>query len=309
MAHRTLRRSMFAAYCAAALSCTPAVAGQSAEDPLLRYNALVNAYSHGDPGTIEAILGWNDKQIADVLSRLDKPAETFHPSSLEWYKAAGMLHTDAALRLLDEDETAAGNQLETGLMLLRTGIDHHVPGLEPFASRWCLAVSRVLRDRMRPQPAERFLAKSRERLPADPVVLFESGTPAEELATHYAFQTDLGMTDAMKRRSIEGIVERLIQRRKEHLGEAAHWLGLAIDAQSTEMARLHLARVRMLLGDDAEAARLLAGVEPSSDPLVAYIAALFAAAVHEREGRLEDAAAASAARWRGIRARTRRRSG
>ncbi|OFW10597.1 MAG: hypothetical protein A3H96_25820 [Acidobacteria bacterium RIFCSPLOWO2_02_FULL_67_36] len=288
-----MRRSVVAFSCATFLYVPVCAAqGAAADDLLRRYRALVDAYAEHDKSAVRELLQWNDKQIVTVLTRLDTPGDPLRPWSARRYKAAIMLHTDAALQLFDANEETMQHQLDAAVALAARAQQNDAGDVGEFASRWSIAVSRLLRDRLRPRTAERFLGEIRKALPDDAGVLFESGTLAEELATAYAFEIDLAMTDAMRRRTVETIVERVLQRRKERLETAARWLEEALAVQATESARLHLGRVRMLLGEDAEALRVFGNLESSEDPGVAYLAPLFTAAVHERQGHLDEAAAA-----------------
>ena len=119
----------------------------------------------------------------------------------------------------------------------------------------------------------------------------ESGLLAESVATIYALSQPIrGRSWAL---SDSQLLRQILVRRQGWLSDASSWLGraVALDPGHDE-ASLHLGRVRALLFADDEALRTLGGVlERAQSSDHAYLAALFIAAVHDRQNRVEDAAA------------------
>ena len=89
------------------------------------------------------------------------------------FKAAAMLHTDAAMSRLEADEPAAVFHLQLASRLLVTG----GPALRGFARIWYLTAWRSLRDRARLFVAEALLARGRQHLPGDGVVSTRAESP------------------------------------------------------------------------------------------------------------------------------------
>jgi tetratricopeptide (TPR) repeat protein len=206
-----------------------------------------------------------------------------------------MLHTDAALRVLD-DEARGRVQLTVAGQLLRMGGE----GLHSFARTWYVTVSRALRDRTRLSLAEGLLERARKHLPGDPIVLYESGVLEEQIATFSAFITETvteipvprspGGGQVLGQMSGTGTNRNVVEWRRT-LGNAAEWLRNALEAHPTsELAQLHLGRVQGLRGNYDEAAKLLQPLAASTtDTETAYLATMFLGALHERRGRHNDA--------------------
>jgi predicted Zn-dependent protease len=89
-------------------------------------------------------------------------------------------------------------------------------------------------------------------------------------------------------------VRRATDRRHAWLNDASAWLGRAADLDpGDDDVLLHLGRVRALRFEDAAALRALETVlERTRSVEAAYLAAMFMGAVHDRQDRLDEAAAA-----------------
>jgi tetratricopeptide (TPR) repeat protein len=209
-----------------------------------------------------------------------------------------MLHSDGALELLGKDkEDRALEHFMFADLLLRKA-EH--TGISLFGGRWFVAVSRHLRNSSPLHIVERFLELGRNRYPKNASIWYESGTFQELLAGRPSLQrlpASSRDAESLSRLRVEVAVRDMVQRRDKHLDAAAGLLraSIAIDPSIAE-ARLHLGRVVMLQRSDRDALTTFntLATDPGS-PLVAYLASLFAGAVHERQGRLEQAADAYAA--------------
>jgi tetratricopeptide (TPR) repeat protein len=139
---------------------------------------------------------------------------------------------------------------------------------------------------------ERLLARGREFFPESAVILYESGTLAEWMAT------DLAMAGAQVHFSRNGAVrfdlEAVLRSRHGRLLDAVGWLRQAavVDA-GNDLLLAHLGRALALLSEDGEAARILTEVrDRTTDDATAYMAGVFLGGLRERQGALSEAAAA-----------------
>jgi tetratricopeptide (TPR) repeat protein len=264
---------------------------------LRRYHDLVVDYRRGAADVADRVLGWDAKRLGRVLASIDGVSDETRPWVTVRFKAAAMMHTDAALRLLDRGEVdAAPLHIDAASRLLEKA------GLEarPFAARWYQASARLLRDRGLFPRAEQFLETARVRLPRDSTVLYESATLQELLATNtvlpnIVYLPDLkapppspqtSTLDSTVRVTREDI-DDLKRRRAGQLNRAAGWLRESLAADGSNMrARLHLGRVQSLRNQGDDALKLLRQASESQDPAIGYLALLFTGAVHEREGLL-----------------------
>ena len=155
---------------------------ERASDALKRYHALVDGYRSGDDGTVRAILEWDLKRLDEVITIAQTTADPLAPWPDERFKAAAMLHTDAAVYMLNSDRLGFAVHLDMASRLFaKAG-----PQLQPFARLWYSIVARVLRGQARFIDAEVLLERGRQRLPRDGLVLYETGVFKEEIATFIA---------------------------------------------------------------------------------------------------------------------------
>lgn len=278
------------------------------QSELATYHAFVRAYQNGSAESLDDLSRWDDKRLRRVLGAIDSKEDDLRPWGAGRFKAAAMMHVDAAVQLLNRAENdAALMQLETGVRFLQKGGS----ALRPYAGRWYQGVARLLRGRSFPMMAGRLLETARAWLPHDPTVLEESGTLEELLATDSPLPAVIAAPGFGPRMPRGGVataarlttkdVEEARARRAAHLAEAAEWLLESLDADpSRELARLHLGRVESLREQYESALTLLAPVAASRDAATAYLACLFAGAAQERQGQFDAAAAAyrtAAGRW------------
>ncbi|MEO8522254.1 MAG: tetratricopeptide repeat protein [Acidobacteriota bacterium] len=278
------------------------------QSELATYHAFVRAYQEGSAESLDDLSRWDDKRLRRVLGAIDSKDDDLRPWGANRFKAAAIMHVDAAVRLLNRAENdAALMQLETGVRLLQKG----GPALRPYAGRWYQGVARLLRGRSLPMMTGQLLETARAWLPHDPTVLEESGMLEELLATDSSLPAVFvapGFGATMSRGGVATAarlttkdIEEARALRAEHLAKAAGWLRESLDAApSRELARLHLGRVQSLREQYESALTLLAPVAASGDAATAYLACLFTGVVHERQGQFDAAAAAyrtAAERW------------
>ena len=287
----------------AAAQVLPEIARSSLQAQLWEYRDFIADYRRSGVHALERILLWDKKQMDRVLGAMNTDADEIRPWEAVFLRAGAMLHTDAALRLLQRAETeqALLHVDAAGQLLQKAGSDS-----DAYAGRWSLAVARLLRAFDKLPEAERFLEASRRRWPLNPAVLFESGALEEVLAGDVSVPVVIELTDrggppqAIPPRATGATVplnrqdvDELRRRRAGHLERAARWFQQALDGDPSHAdARLRLGRVQTLRNEHAAALKLLQEAAASEDRDLAYLARLFSAALHERQERLDEAAAA-----------------
>lgn len=264
-----------------------------ASDDLERYHAMLVAYREGNvAGSVRPMLEMGVQRLTRALSFVNRRGIDPHaPWEPRLYGLAAMLHTDAAL--LAADGSVEGDpytQFQIAADLLALGATCAPDSIRPLVPRWYVTLSRYLRDRNAFAVSAVLLDLARARLKDDASVFTESGLLAESLATIHALSMP---TDASWRsgdaRTIVGLAT---SRRRAWLANAVTWFGQAaeLDPDNGENL-LHLGRVRALRLEDDRALRSLnASLDKASSTERAYLAAIFIAAVHDRQGRLDEAA-------------------
>ena len=265
---------------------------------LKRYHVLIDAYRDGDDKAVTEIIAWERKRLTDVVNSAQTPADVLRRWDQDRFKAAAMLHTDAAIRAIESDDTLAAFQLQLASQLLFTG----GPDVRPFARTWYVTVTRVLRDRARPLVAEALLERARQHLPGDAVVLYESAVLQELIATFSAFVTEtivpsrpFADSPAQDIRNLDNTraaqEDRRLKSWRAATDNAARWLNDALKADpASELAQLHLGRVNVLRGNHEDASRLLQRlIASAADVNISYLASMFLGAMHDRRGHYDDA--------------------
>ena len=264
---------------------------------LKRYHVLIDAYRDGDDKAVTEIIAWERKRLTDVVNSAQTPADVLRRWDQDRFKAAAMLHTDAAIRAIESDDTLAAFQLQLASQLLFTG----GPDVRPFARTWYVTVTRVLRDRARPLVAEALLERARQHLPGDAVVLYESAVLQELIATFSAFVTEtivpsrlFADSPAQDIRNLDNTraaqEDRRLKSWRAATDNAARWLNDALKADpASELAQLHLGRVNVLRGNHEDASRLQRLIASAADVNISYLASMFLGAMHDRRGHYDDA--------------------
>ena len=289
------------------LASLPVNAGQDPEaggerrrvqGELKRYHGIINAYREGKDDAVDEILDWDPERLKRIVAAAQSSDDVFRPWDAPRTRAATMLHTDAAMRLMDREPDRVSFQLEMAAQLVQMA----GPDLHPFARTWYIAVSRSLRDRALLFVDEGFLERGRKHLPGDPTVLYESGVLQEQIATFAAFITETLVStpppfsrgpgaNLTSMGSFSGSeATRNIQERTRALDRAYGWLRDSIRADAaSELAQLHIGRVQVLRGNDAEGVKFLERLTSSADTDSAYLATIFIGAMHQRRGRHDQA--------------------
>ena len=262
------------------------------------YHDLILDYRRASAGVVERLLAWDTRRFSRVLSAIEGTDDPWDPIR---FKAAAMVHTDAALQLVEraDPDTALFHLDVAGQLLEKGGAE-----LRPYAARWTQAAARLLQQPGSSPLAERFLESARTRLPNDPTVLYESGMLHERMAGDsvlptivYAPELRVGRAptpireDRSNRQITRDDVDTMKRRRTKNLNQAAIFLRQSLAADDSNMlARLHLGRVESLRGRHDDALALLQQSAAAQDPATSYLGLLFIAALHERQGALGAAA-------------------
>ena len=271
---------------------------ERAKRDLKLYHGLILDYRAGRNAAVQELSSWEQGRILSVLPLIETADDDVRPWEKVRFKAAAMMHTDAALLLIDSAEPsgAALAQLDAASRVLaKAG-----PDIREYTIGWHVAVARFLRDRDHLAFAEQLLAVARERLPDSPALLYETGTLQELLATDTSLPRATPSRQVLPLRddtSVEAagpvtaeMVRRLERRRVLYLNASARWLRESIDRDpSSAPAHLHLGRVQALRNETADALRWLQQARASGDGDTAYLAALFIGALYERQQRVEEA--------------------
>jgi tetratricopeptide (TPR) repeat protein len=267
---------------------------------LRQYHGFIDDYRRGNAGVLEHLRLWDRKRMHRVLAAVETARDQRRPWGTLRFKAAVMLHTDVALDLMERSETeTALLHLDAASQLLKKA----GPQVLDHVGRWYQSVVGRMRSRNWLPVAERFLESGRARWPHDPIVLFESGTLQELFAGDTSLPTVVNVADPRTMNSTGMMrsepptapltaraVDDIKRHRLSRLGKAAGWLQEALKRDpSNEQAALHLGRVQMLLNRHASALESLGQASRSGNPAVAYLGLLFTAALHERQGRQDDA--------------------
>ncbi len=257
------------------------------KNDLKRYHALVTTYCAGDDTVLSDVLPYDWQRLRDMVDAIDSKYDANRPWGDRLLRCGALLQTAAALKFVDEGVPEAFSfHLELATRHFRKGSE----ALRPFASRWFYAIARLFRSRYELGAAEQMLEMGREQLPGDALILYDSGTLAEMRAT----QWQLGPSTVHVRSLTDTApLSRVADNRRSRVEQAAAWLRESVAKGPTELSRLHLGRVLMMRNEDTQALQVLQALRSdTTDRAVAYLALMFAGAVHERSRRLDDAARA-----------------
>ena len=93
------------------------VAGQTPErvrleEILTAYHALLDAYQQGDNKSVVEIGTWEQKRVMEAIGSVHTAGDIVREWDQGHFKAAAMLHTDAAMEKLEADEPQAAFHLQ-----------------------------------------------------------------------------------------------------------------------------------------------------------------------------------------------------
>lgn len=240
------------------------------------YRALVKRYRDQGPDAVSLVMAMGP---APALAA----ADSAQPWPADELRGALMLHTDAAIRLLNERHGAdATAHLDAAVRLL--GSADRQAASRRFVRQWFDTVRGYARASGAAALDLELANAERLRAPAtDAYAAFERGRQAELGASLAGPLSSSGDRKRVKNLAADAI-QLLTTAAREY--EAA----LAADPAFPE-AQLHLGRVRLLLQESAAAIPLLDKAAGASDGQVAYLALLFSGAAAEQQDRFGDAEA------------------
>jgi tetratricopeptide (TPR) repeat protein len=263
-------------------------------DTFRAYRARVDSYRTGtDAGDGPDGSGGDD--LPGLIDRAVNPVNGWTSVELE---AAAMLHTDVCLRLVKTERTSdAQVQLDAAGTLMRAAVARDAAQID-YAVRWRDTVSGLLEAY-----GARDLAKS---LDSSGHEWWPQSKAESEARTAF--------TDGLTHEIRAAVAGRLSGPPPTHpfvippdatsalrLAAGDYERALEIDPRLVEAA-LHLGRVVILLGRDADGVPRLRDASTAADSAVRYLALMFLGAVNERGRRLDAAIdqyrqASEAFRW------------
>jgi tetratricopeptide (TPR) repeat protein len=257
---------------------------------LNQYHGMVAVYRQGNDEVARELLTWDETRLAKAIAGIDSDKDPNRPWGDEFLRSGSLLQTAAALECL---RTLSGDRMMLHFNLAAEQLRRGSAALAPFASRWYYAVSRFLRSQNQLTVAEQILETARKNLPSDPLVLYESATIEELRATEWQSARMRVRPGSGSSFRDANVLDDILKDRASRLQNARDWLRQSVATTPTTASRLHFGRVLMMRKEDDEALLQLDGVRrETSDRASQYLAHLFIAAVHERKGRLDEAARA-----------------
>jgi tetratricopeptide (TPR) repeat protein len=253
----------------------PAMAAAEA-DP---YREAVRRYRLSPNDGVERMLALPDAARQAAIERV-----LSDPAAWPWedVAAAAMMHTDAGLYFLSQKEPGMPQLVDAERLL--AGALVTMPGHDAFVRRWFTTVQSIV-DRLGDGTSAKWFAqKYKDRFKDIPqrgraLEAYHRGVFAEfDGCQKGEFLTITGLTE-----SGGNLVQRYFVPAARELTSA-----LALAPELLEAA-LHLGRIRMLEGREAEASALFERASASKSPAVSYLAALFMGAYAERASRWDDA--------------------
>lgn len=256
------------------------------------YWAIARAYLTGDAAkSIRDMGAWTRDRIGKVQSIQYQPergiplgVDTKAEWSPRFLRGAAMLHSDLALnafRARDAQQFEFHAAIADGWLTLA---DNRKSAPGSFRSRWQVAVARLLIASGELGLAERHLVRVNERIPNDPAIQLAYGTVKEAQAMRRLASSPTGALEDPTRTAPD---------RRADLNAAAALFQRAAAADAAQVeARLRLAHIHILKGDDAAADALLKDVLSTPAPAFKYLALLMRGGILERRGELELAARA-----------------
>ncbi len=254
------------------------------------YWGLAKRYKIDPPKTVTEFSAWTRDRLGKVQSiqfQPAKPLPEYIKSEAEWgpetLRLAAMIHSDLALRAYQKQnvpEFEFQQGLADGWLTLA---DNRLSAPGSLRSRWTITISRMLLASGDPGIAERILTRANERIGNDAAILLALGTVKETQASRLVAELRGGRLDepayASKPRDAALVA-----------AQAAFEKAITLRPSLIE-ARLRLAHVYAMKGDDARAYSLITEVlaaKPSAP--MKYLAWLMAGGVLERARQLDAAA-------------------
>jgi tetratricopeptide (TPR) repeat protein len=247
------------------------------------YRQVVERYRTSPNDGVERMLALSE---ADRQAGVEEAHKASGPDAWTWedLAAAAMMHTDAGFYFLSRKEPGVPHLAEAE-RLLASSLST-LPGHGAFVRRWYTTVESIIEGSGDGTNAKWIREKYKDRfgrtpLRAKALEAYHRGVFAEyDGCQKGEFLTITGLTE-----SGGNLVQRYFEPAARELTAA-----ITLDPELLEAA-LHLGRIRMLEGRDADAAPLLERAALSKTRSVSYLAKLFLGAFAERAARWADAEA------------------
>ena len=248
------------------------------------YRALIDAYRGGQRAALDRIGAATEADVHDWIegTRPDR-GRSWTVGDL---RAAAIAHTEAwAGALAGRRPESAGLHLRAATRLFERVKDDG-PAHTDYIDRWRSVVQGVLARLDNPRQAEEFESRASALFPAHPrrvlaARAFNEGLGAERLGSAYRGEPAENFR----------VFEESSRRRWWSSAAGSYLTALNLDP-GYEVAALHLGRMRLLLGESAEAAQRFTSLVDAGDPRIRYLARLFLGSLAERDGRDAEAATA-----------------
>jgi tetratricopeptide (TPR) repeat protein len=249
----------------------------------LRYRALVDAYRGGDTdGSVSGVMALDQEPLEALVTHYTRMAKTpfYSDPTLDeaFFRAAAMLHTDAAFRCWDERrDMECGAALELARLLVDVS-ERAKEGAGSFRRHWYVASALVATGYLAPDDALDYFKDAVKTFPDDVPLLTAAGWYSEWLADQPAV--------------IGSILSHQRTRRQRHHRAAIEFLTGALRADPrAQEAALRLARVEATLGDIENARERLTRLLTADDlnPSIGYLTRLVLGDIRERQGDAREA--------------------
>lgn len=249
------------------------------------YRQIVDRYRASPNDGVELMLALGDSARR---SGVDEAVSAAGPNAWSWEElaAAGMMHTDAGFYFLNRKQPAIPQLMDAEKLVARAVSTS--PGHWDFARRWYRTVESVLKAYGDATNAQVFAKHFTEvyglRFAATP-----QRTKALD-AYHRGVMNEYDGCQKGEFLTITGLTEsggNLVQRYFVPAGRELE-AALTMDAELLDAA-LHLGRVRLLEGRDADAVKFLSLAADSPSKPVSYLARLFLGSIAERASKWDEA--------------------
>jgi len=267
-------RFSFAAIALAVVVQGPDIHAQRVEN----YPTLVRMYAAGSGAeALSALLRYPHRAIIETAK---STAPTLAPREMI---AAAILHTEAALSVLDARPFDATAHVELSKALIESALRHpaaHEQALT-VARRWYYFVVSMFASANQMQAANWYAREGLIAFPREATLYFVRGTIAE-MSMHMAWDRDLRheLPETSRER---GRLELYLKNAVDDYQRA-----LNIDAHLAR-AHLHVGWTRLFLGDKRARVELEAAAADARTDRERYLAHLFLGGLAEHDKRLEDA--------------------
>jgi tetratricopeptide (TPR) repeat protein len=248
------------------------------------YRALIDAYRGGQRAALDRIGTATEADVHDWIEAAR--ADRGRTWTVEDLRAAAIAHTEAwAGALANRRPESAVLHLRAATRLFELVRDDG-PAHADYIDRWRTVVQGVLARLDNPSQAEEFESRASALFPTNPrrvlaARALNEGLGAERLGSAYRGEP----AEAFR------VFEESSRRRWWTSAAGSYRTALNLDP-SYDMAGLHLGRIRLLLGESAEAAQRFTNLVGAGDPRIRYLARLFLGSLAERDGRNAEAESA-----------------